>query len=54
MHVLLHSDGLPNLGDIELVHKKKAHDRESRLAAVAVCFYFYIMETKALALSLKA
>ncbi|GFO15983.1 protein sda1 homolog [Plakobranchus ocellatus] len=26
---------LPTLGDIELVHKKKAHDRESRLATVA-------------------
>lgn len=25
---------LPRLGDIELVHKKKAHDRESRLATV--------------------
>ncbi|GFR89647.1 protein SDA1 homolog [Elysia marginata] len=29
------SGGLPTLGDIEMVHKKKAHDREARLAAVA-------------------
>ncbi|BFZ24384.1 hypothetical protein BsWGS_27422 [Bradybaena similaris] len=28
------SHDLPRLGDIELVHKKKAHDRESRLATV--------------------
>lgn len=28
------SEGLPSLGDIELIHKKKAHDRESRLATV--------------------
>ena len=32
----INSGGLPSLGDIELVHKKKAHDRESRLATVAV------------------
>lgn len=30
------SHDLPRLGDIELVHKKKAHDRESRLATVMV------------------
>ncbi|KAI8761553.1 protein SDA1 [Biomphalaria glabrata] len=28
------NDNLPKLGDIEMVHKKKAHDKESRLATV--------------------
>ena len=28
--------GLPSLGDIENVHKKRAHDRESRLSTVMV------------------
>lgn len=30
------SGELPNLGDIENVHKKRAHDKETRLATVLV------------------
>ena len=46
-HIWLHyfRQGLPNLGDIEHIHKKRAHDKDSRLATVMVSSIYYIIQT---------
>jgi len=33
-----------SLSMIENVHKKRAHDKESRLSTVMVCFYFVLSD----------